>query len=210
MGPRDSELLERWRAGDRSSGEALIAKHYRSVLRFFELNASWAAEDLTQRTFMACIEGAAAVRDAEAFRAYLFGVARRQLAQHQRQLSRTKALRRFDATPQAGSAQLTTLLARSREQVLALRALATLPRRVQTLLVLHYWDGVGIGELATNERVPTSTIRTRLARARDLMRTRLGELDVTPTAGPTDEQLRMLMVSLVATDDPRISVSSRA
>lgn len=211
MEPRDAELLERWRQGDRSSGEVLIARHYRSVLRFFELNASWAAEDLTQRTFVACIEGAAALRDPEAFRGYLFGVARRQLAQHQRQMSRTKALRRFDAAPPGGSAELSTLLARGREQILALRALATLPRRVQTLLVLHYWDGVSIGELATNDRVPTSTIRTRLARARDLMRTRLAELDVGPATAPTDDQLRALMVSLLAaTDRAHASVSSRA
>lgn len=199
MEPRDSELLERWRCGDRSSGEALMTRHYRSVLRFFELNASWAAEDLTQRTFVACIEGAAALRDPEAFRAYLFGVARRQLAQHQRQMSRTKVLRRFAATPVGSTAQLSTLVARGREQLLALRALATLPRRVQTLLLHHYWDGVSIGELATNDGVPTSTIRTRLARARDLMRARLAAFDPALAAVPTDDQLRALMASLVVT-----------
>jgi RNA polymerase sigma-70 factor (ECF subfamily) len=197
MQPLDSELLERWRGGDRGAGELLMTRHYRSVLRFFELNASWAAQDLTQRTFVACIERADALRDAEAFRAYLLGVARRQLALHQRELSRTKALRRFN-TPEGNSAQLSTLLARGREQVLALRALATLPRRAQTLLILYYWDGVPTTELATNYRVPTSTIRTRLARARDLMRRRLFELDVAPAAVPTDDQLRELLSSLVA------------
>ena len=206
MEPRDSDLLERWRRGDRSAGELLMTRHYRSVLRFFELNASWAAEDLTQRTFVACIERAAEVRDAEAFRAYLLGVARRQLALHQRELSRTKALRRF-GTQQVGNApQLSTLLARRRDQVLALRALATLPRRAQTLLILHYWDGVTTADLATSYRVPTSTIRTRLARARDLMRRRLGELDVAPAAVPTDEELRELLSSLVS---PRVPPQGR-
>jgi RNA polymerase sigma factor (sigma-70 family) len=198
MGPRDSELLERWRRGDRAAGELLMSRHYRTVLRFFELNASWAAEDLTQRTLLACIERAHALRDAEAFRAYVLGIARRQLAQHQRELSRTKALRRF-STPQAGNtAQLTTLLARGREQVLALRALATLPRRAQTLLMLHYWEDVSTADLATSYRVPPSTIRTRLARARDLLRSRLAELDVAPASAPTDEQLQKVMSSLVA------------
>jgi RNA polymerase sigma-70 factor (ECF subfamily) len=211
MEPRDSELLERWRRGDRSAGELLMSRHYRSVLRFFELNASWAAEDLTQRTFVACIERAAALRDAEAFRAYVLGIARRQLAQHQRELSRTKALRRF-STPQVGNtAQLTTLLARGREQVLALRALATLPRRAQTLLILYYWDGVSTADLATSYRVPTSTIRTRLARARDLLRRRLDELDVAPAGAPTDDQLRELLSSLVAaTGSPHVPALGHA
>src|SRR5215210_2704749 len=116
MEPSDAELLVAWREGDRAAGEALMRRHYRSVLRFFELNASWAADDLAQRTFMACIERAAAVRDTEAFRAYLLGVARRQLAQHQRELSRTRSLRQFDAPEARGNtAQLSTLLARGRD-----------------------------------------------------------------------------------------------
>lgn len=198
MSVRDAELLERWRGGDRAAGELLMSRHYRTVLRFFELNASWAAEDLTQRTLLACIERAHALRDAEAFRAYLLGIARRQLALHQRELSRTEALRRF-STPRAGNtAQLTTLLARGRQQVLALRALATLPRRAQALLILYYWEDVSTADLATSYRVPTSTIRTRLARARDLLRRRLAELDVSPATAPTDEQLGQVMASLLA------------
>ena len=177
-----------------------MRRHYRSFLRFFELNASWAADDLAQRTFMACIERAADLRDAEAFRAYLLGVARRQLAQHQRELSRSRSLRQFDA-PQAkgGTAQLSTLLARGRDQLLVLQGLAALPRRAQTLLILFYWDGIGTPELATSYRVPTSTIRTRLARARDLLRQRMAELAAAP-AQHTDDQLRELLVSVLAGD----------
>lgn len=211
MEPRDSELLERWRRGDRGAGELLIGRHYRSVLRFFELNASWAAEDLTQRTFVACIEGASALRDAEAFRAYMLGIARRQLALHQRELSRTKALRRFGTRQVGNTPQLTTLLNRSREQMLALRALATLPRRAQTLLILYYWDGVSTADLAASYRVPTSTIRTRLGRARDLMRRRLGELDVVPGVAPTDDELRKLLSSLIAgAGAPQVPASGHA
>jgi RNA polymerase sigma-70 factor (ECF subfamily) len=200
MEPTDAELLVAWREGDRAAGEALMRRHYRSVLRFFELNASWAADDLAQRTFMACIERAADLRDAEAFRAYLLGVARRQLAQHQRELSRSRSLRQFDA-PQArgGTAQLSTLLARGRDQLLVLQGLAALPRRAQTLLILFYWDGVATPELATSYRVPTSTIRTRLASARDLLRQRMADLAAAPTQR-SDEELRELLLSVLSAD----------
>jgi RNA polymerase sigma-70 factor (ECF subfamily) len=199
MEPTDAQLLESWRGGDRAAGELLMRRHYRSVLRFFELNASWAADDLAQRTFVACIERAASVRDSEAFRAYLLGVARRQLAEHLRELSRTRSMRQFDV-PQAraGSAQLSTLLARGRDQLLVLRALAALPRRAQTLLILYYWDGIDTIELGESYRVPPSTIRTRLARARELLRRRMGELAGAAVDVHTEEQLRELLLSVLS------------
>jgi RNA polymerase sigma-70 factor, ECF subfamily len=199
MEPSDAQLLESWRRGDRAAGEALMQRHYRSVLRFFELNASWAADDLAQRTFVACIERADAVRDVEAFRAYLLGIARRQLAEHQRELSHTRSLREFDA-PQARreAAGLSTLLARGRDQLLLLRALAGLPRRPQALLILFYWEDVATPELAESYRVPVSTIRTRLARARDVLRRKMAELAVTEMNVPSDDELRELLLSVLS------------
>jgi RNA polymerase sigma-70 factor (ECF subfamily) len=172
--PSDAQLLARWRAGDPSAGQALTRRHYASVLRYFELNASSVAEDLAQATFMACVERAADVRDADAFRAYLMGIARRQLALYLRGLSRDAGYGAFDDGPQR--TQMSTLYARSREQVLVLRALATLPRRPQLLLVLFYWDRMRTPELAEAFGVPQSTIRTQLQRARERLRLRMEEL----------------------------------
>lgn len=199
----DAELLQRWRAGDRDAGEALMRRHYRTVLRFFELNASWAAEDLTQRTFVASIERADHVRDAGAFRAYLLGIARRQLAMHLRELTRGNTLDSFESHEPAGRmTRVSTLVARNREQMLALRALASLPRRAQALLILFYWDGVKTPELALSQGVPESTIRTRLARARDLLRRKMTTLSgpALPTAAPDDDELRTLLASLTSTE----------
>ena len=181
-----------------------MRRHYDCVLRFFELNASWAADDLAQRTFVACIERADQVRDSEAFRAYLLGIARRQLAQHQRDLSRTAVLRSFNA-PQgrADGTRLSTLLARNRDQLLVLRALTGLPRRAQTLLILFYWDAVPTPELAESYRVTPSTIRTRLARARDLLRKRMATLAST-SAAPSDDELRELMRSVLSQGSPSL------
>lgn len=194
----DADLLRAWWDGDRACGEALIRRHYRTVVRFFELNASWAADDLAQRTFMACIEHSRSVRDAEAFRAFLLGVARRQLAMYLREVARDRTLASFDAPePQGRPTRLSTLVARGREQLLALRALASIPRGPQTLLVLYYWDGVRTPQLALSFGVSQSTIRTRLARARDLLRTKMTRLShPMPLAQPDAEQLQSLIVSL--------------
>ncbi|MEX1361612.1 MAG: sigma-70 family RNA polymerase sigma factor [Nannocystaceae bacterium] len=169
----DGELLERWRAGDRGAAQTLTQRHYGSVLRYFELNASSVAEDLAQATFMACIERVADVRDAAAFRAYLMGIARRQLALYLRELSRNPRYGDFEDAPRT---QMSTLLARSREQLLVLRALASMPRRPQLLLVLFYWDRMQTPQLAEAFGVPVSTIRTQLARARARLRRSMEQL----------------------------------
>lgn len=202
--PSDAELLQRWRAGDRDAAQALTRRHYAGVLRYFELNASWAAEDLAQATFMACVERAADVRDAAAFRGYLMGIARRQLALHLRELSR-KTHDGFDEAPQR--TQLSTLVARSREQVLALRALATLPRRPQLLLVLFYWDRMTTPQLAQAFDVPVSTIRTQLARARERLRARMEELSGAGALRVDDHEqwLPQLLSSVLSgTDEPSL------
>jgi RNA polymerase sigma factor (sigma-70 family) len=197
----DAQLLEAWRAGDRAAAEALTRRHYASVLRYFELNASWAADDLAQRTFMACVERASDVREASAFRAYLMGIARRQLALHLRELATSKKYRGFDDAPPART-QLSTLVARNHEQFLALRALAALPRRPQLLLVLFYWEGMRTPELAASFGVPVSTIRTQMARARDLLRRRMDELAGSGMRIWTDDERLPELLASVLGDAP--------
>jgi RNA polymerase sigma factor (sigma-70 family) len=201
--PSDAQLLARWRAGDRNAAQALARRHYASVLRYFELNASSVAEDLAQATFMAALERAGDVRDADAFRAYLMGIARRQLALYLRGLSRHSDYGDFDeAAPQR--TQMSTLLARSREQVLVLRALATLPRRPQLMLVLFYWDRMKTPELAEAFGVPQSTIRTQLQRARERLRLRMEELAGTGAVRVDDDEewLPQLLGSVLTPHGP--------
>lgn len=198
----DAQLLEQWRGGDRQASERLARRHYGSVLRYFELNASWAADDLAQKTFMAAVERADQVRDGAAFRAYLMGIARRQLAMHLRELSRQSSVDAYDACdggPQR--TKLSTIVARSHEQLLALRALASLPRQPQLLLILHYWEGVKTPALAQHYDVPTSTIRTRLARARDKLRDRMKVMaGRAPQLPATDADLEALFAALTVSD----------
>ena len=196
----DAQLLERWRRGDRFASEVLMRRHYGSVLRYFELNASWAAEDLAQKTFMAAVERAEQVRNAGAFRAYLMGIARRQLAMHQRELSRLSpvdAYEAYDALPQ--NTKLSTIVARSHEQLLALRALSSLPRRPQMLLILHYWEGMRTPALAEHFGVPLSTLRSRLARARDQLRRRMEQMAGRGPRMPADDAALVAMFAALTT-----------
>ena len=51
--------------------------------------------------------------------------------------------------------------------------LATLPHRLQTVLSLHYLEGMSIADLASVVRCSEGTIKSRLHDARNLMRERL-------------------------------------
>ena len=191
----DAELLARWRGGDLNAGQSLLRRHYPSVLRYFELNASWAAEDLAQRTFLACVERASEVRDLAAFRAYVMAVARRQLAMYLRSLGRRPGAGHFDdPLPQT---RASTLVARHQQQFLLLRALVELPRRPQLLLILCYWEEIPPAAVAAEFGVPSSTIRTRLARARELLRGHMDALAGQEEHTPLDEEgLARLMLSV--------------
>lgn len=175
--PADFDLLQAWRAGDQVAADVLVRRHYGAVLRFFEVRTR-AAEDLTQRTFLACVEGQERFRGDASFRAYLFGIARRQLFRYLEDQRRVDRLASLDEPePQSGTS-LSVLVARREEHQLLLTALAGLPEEVQTVIVLHYWEGLMAREIADVMEVPTSTITTRLARARQALGDRIRRLSL--------------------------------
>jgi hypothetical protein len=64
----DDELLEAWRAGDLSAGNALFARHFDSLCRFFRNKVSGEIDDLIQRTLLACLEGQRSFRGDASFK----------------------------------------------------------------------------------------------------------------------------------------------
>jgi RNA polymerase sigma factor (sigma-70 family) len=167
----DLQLLRSWQAGDARAGEELMRRNYDRVRRFFEIKASFVAEDLTQRTFLACVERAAEIRADSSFRAYLFGIARRQYLMHQRGDGRREAAMTF---PDFGGARtktsLSVVVARREEQQLLLRAMVELPAELLMTLQLYYWEGMKAREIGDAMALPTSTVTSQLSRARKALR----------------------------------------
>ncbi len=177
----DFALLRAWQAGDRASGEELTRRYYDRVLRFFALKAEFQAQDLTQRTFLACVQAAATNRVATSFRAYLFGVARRQYQDYQRTDGRREsAMRRLDFGGPQVRTSVSRLMARRQEQVLLLQALACLSEEMATVVQLYYWEDMSSTEVAAALEIPASTVTTRLDRARQSLRKHIGQLGHNP------------------------------
>ncbi len=74
----DEELLHAWRCGDKAAGDKLVDRHYESVDRFFRNKVNeHDLGDLTQRTFLACLEHPDRYegRHGATFKTYLLGIA---------------------------------------------------------------------------------------------------------------------------------------
>ena len=75
----DFALLQEWQGGDAVAGNRLVRRHFSSVFRFFRTKLGDGVEDLTQQTFLGLVEARERYRGTGTFKAFLFGIARRQL-----------------------------------------------------------------------------------------------------------------------------------
>lgn len=164
----DIDLLRAWRAGDAAAANLLTQRHYASVRRFFDLKVSHLAEDLTQQTFLAAVEGVERYRAEAGFRAYLFGIARLQLLRVLRKQGRHEHAMRFAGGDAPGAAtSLSVVAARREEHKVLLAALTQLPTDLQIVVELYYWEGMPTAEIGAVLETNPSTITSRLARARE-------------------------------------------
>ncbi|MBZ5715940.1 RNA polymerase sigma factor [Nannocystis pusilla] len=181
MTPDEQSLLAAWRAGDVQAGQALFRRHYGGLSRFFRSKAGDAAHELTQATFLACVEGRAAIRATSSFRAYLYGVARNILYDHYRGKSRARELLEFgEVSCEDLSPGLAGVHAREQELELLLRAMRRIPVNAQILLELYYWERMTAREIGEVLGVPEGTVRTRIRDAKQHVEAQIARLARSP------------------------------
>jgi RNA polymerase sigma factor (sigma-70 family) len=198
----DYELLLAWRGEDAQAGNALVRRHFRSIFTFLRSKAPEHVDELVQRTFLACVEARERIDENRSFRAYLFGIARRQLIYHYRRTRREGE--RFDPMLEsvhdlAGTPSQVAAL--RQEQELVFEALRGLPLDLQITLELHYWEELTVKEVAAVLELPPGTVKSRLHRAREQLRTRLQQLGApTEVLDSSIDHLQGLAGSLAPTE----------
>lgn len=163
----DAELLATWRQGDPHSGQALFGRHFTRISRFFrgKVDANF-IDDLVQETFFRCVRGRGRVRDGEAFRSYLFGVAYNTLREHYRDRVREADID-FGVTSVHDLATSPSERVDRNDRRRALhRQLQCLPVDQQVALELYYWEGMTAPAVASAMGIPEGTARTRIRRGK--------------------------------------------
>lgn len=179
--PDEQALLTAWGAGDNQAGQALFRRHYVGLSRFFRSKAGDAAYELTQATFLACLERRAALTGAASFRAYLYGIARNILYDHYRGNSKTRATLEFaELSCEDLSPGLAGVHAKEQELELLLRAMRKIPVNAQILLELYYWERMTAREIGEVLGVPEGTVRTRIRDAKQHLEAQVARLARTP------------------------------
>ena len=168
--PRADELLAiRCQLGERAAFTDLINRWHEPLWRYLRrlAGSNEAADDLVQDTWLRVMRGIAGLRDAARVRPWLFGIARRVAMDR---------LRAQYARPHDDEAQIDEIAALPVDDELesdleALEAgLASLPVRERETLALFYLRELSIEEMSALLGVPAGTVKSRLFRARELLR----------------------------------------
>jgi RNA polymerase sigma factor (sigma-70 family) len=157
----DTDLVTRWRGGDNTAGHALFARHFDSLYRFFRTKCGGDADELVQTTLLACIGARDQFRGEASFRTYLFVIARQKL--HRFFTTRPRFDPMISSVAEVATS-VRTVIARDQMNAVLVGALQQLPLDWQTLLELHYWEGIDTIRLAEIFDVPKGTIRVWLHR----------------------------------------------
>lgn len=203
VGLTDRQLLDRF-AGRRDPAgeaafEALVRRHGPMVLRVCRnaLADPNDAQDAFQATFLVLVRRCGALKGLESLGGWLYGVACRVSARARVEMARRRtiegraALRVIEAVePGAGND-----IDHQEFGPIVQEEVQRLPERYRAVVVLCYWEGLTQEQAAVQLCCPIGTVRSRIARARDLLRRRLTRRGLAPMAlgvDTTPESFRAL------------------
>lgn len=182
----DDELIRDARGGSREAFEALFERYRAPIWQFFRRRTPEAsrAEELTQDTFVALLEGAHRYEARTVFRAYLFGIAYHLLSAERRKAAHRRA-DPLDFDPPSGSP------CDPDAGLWVRRGLAQIDENDREILMLREYDELSYQEIADLRRLPLNTVRSRLFRARQALKAALVPADGPPEGRPYEDVVRV-------------------
>jgi len=170
---RSDELLAiRCQLGESAAFDALIRKWAPPLQRYL-LRVSHdqdIAQDLMQEVWLSVLRGIGALADCAKLRQWLFSIAHRCL------MARLRSQYRLQIDPDISLDQLVDASddsAHEDTRSMVLGGLALLPGAEREVLSLFYLQELPLAEIASVLAVPVGTVKSRLFRARNLLREQL-------------------------------------
>lgn len=167
-------LLLRWRSGNNDAGNELLHRYIPELTGFFDRRASGNADELVQRTLVACVRNVGRFEGRSTFRTYLFGIARNQYLMYRRaEAFSARAPAPLATRPEDSPSQLAAV---KQEHVILVLALGRVEPDYSLVLRKFYWEERSIDEIARELGIPPGTVKSRLARGRESLRANLARV----------------------------------
>ncbi len=184
----ERQLLDRFLTRrDESAFEAIVGRHGPMVLSVCRrvLADEHAVEDAFQATFLVLVKKAGSIRDRDVLGNWLYGVARRvavraQVDARRRQLRERTGVEQVDVQDERND-----LVESNEIRTIVDAELECLPARYRAPLVLCDLEGRTHEQAAVELRCPVGTVKSRLSRGRERLRSRLARRGLaTPLLDP--------------------------
>ncbi|MET7328266.1 sigma-70 family RNA polymerase sigma factor [Nonomuraea sp. NPDC005650] len=162
-----AELVERWRV-----------PVWTYVRRMLDAER---ADDVSQEVWLAVIRGLPRLREPARFAPWLFTIARRSVTDRLRsQYAREELTARDVAAEDPVSGTVASMVEAIVDRAELVSALSALPVLEREILVLFYLEDLSVEDCAQICRIPAGTVKSRLNRARRLLRAHLEEKGTRP------------------------------
>ena len=168
----DALIAVRCQLGEAEAFDELVARFHPALFRYARrlTGNDDAAADAVQDVWLRVLRGLQNLREPERLRSWLFGVAHRALMDRLRTHYRRPEITDHDFAEVPASTEDPSL----EEETAALDdALERLPMLERDVLTLFYLRELTISEIGEVQGVPAGTVKSRLFRARALLRTEL-------------------------------------
>jgi RNA polymerase sigma-70 factor (ECF subfamily) len=176
---REHELLVvRCQLGESAAFDELVARWHGPLWRYARqlTGDDERADDLVQDVWIRVLRAIERLRDGSRLRPWLFGIARRAAMDRLRQKYAQPDIRSMDDVEMPEEREVRDL---ETESQLLNDELERLPVVERDVLALFYLQQLSLTELADVLEVPLGTVKSRLFRARRLLRDRLVERGIT-------------------------------
>ncbi len=159
---------------DEAAFEVLVRRHGPMVLRACRdiLGDRDDAEDAFQATFLVLSRHAGSIRDRGSLGRWLYGVACRISRRARSRATRRRARERQALVMEAASPPDFDAADRELRPILH-EEIGRLPSRLRDAIVLCYFEGLTVEEAARRLDCPVGTLKSRLVKGRDTLRSRL-------------------------------------